>query len=1033
MKLRFDPDLDYQLQAIEAVCDLFRGQEVCRTEFTVMMNAPSPADDQFPDTAPRQLTLGVAESDLGVGNRLTLSDDELLSNLQDVQLRNGLPPSGTLASRDFTVEMETGTGKTYVYLRTIFELNKRFGFTKFVIVVPSVAIKEGVYKTLQITEDHFKDLYAGVPFDYFLYDSAKLGQVRAFATSSNIQIMVVTVGAINKKDVNNLYKDSEKTGGEKPIDLIKATRPIIIVDEPQSVDGGLNGRGKEALGAMNPLCTLRYSATHVDKHHMVFRLDAVDAYERKLVKQIEVASATVQDAHNKPYVRLISVSNKRGRISAKVELDVETTTGVQRREVTVYDGDDLEQVTRRAIYRDCRIGEICVAKDNEFLELRVPGGEQYLRPGQAWGDVDPQAVQREMIRRTIKEHLDKELRLRPLGIKVLSLFFIDKVAKYRTYDDDGNPVKGVYASIFEEEYRNAAKLSKYERLFKNVDINTVAEEVHNGYFSVDKKGRWTDTAENTDADRENAERAYNLIMKDKEKLLSLDTPLKFIFSHSALKEGWDNPNVFQICTLRDIQTERERRQTIGRGLRLCVNQQGERVRGFDINTLTVIATESYEKFAENLQNEIKNTGIQFGIVEKYLFAGISTVDPEGHAKPMGMEGSTALWEHLKAAGHIDAKGKAQDSLRAALKNGTLVLPAEFEGQRQQIVEVLRKVCGRMEIKNADERRTVPLRKGIDGKALYLSDDFKALWDRIKHRTTYRVQFDNAKLVRDCIEALQKAPSITKAWLQWRKADITISKAGVEATEKDGAATVVLDEANIELPDLLTELQDRTQLTRRTLVNILTESGRLADFRRNPQQFIEIAAEAINRSKRLALVDGIKYQKLGDEHYYAQELFEQEELIGYLQNMLQDTRKSIYEHVVYDSAPERDFADAMEKNDAVKLYVKLPSWFEVPTPLGPYNPDWAVLLEVDGAQRLYFVVETKGSLFVDDLRDKERAKIECGKAHFASLEEHQENPARYVVAHSLKDVLVRAVVCDQGWAKNTEQRAKPLRLDESTDR
>ena len=492
MKLHFEPNLDYQMQAIEAVCDLFRGQEVCRTEFTVTMKAPMPVGgDLFPGTQPEQMTLGLAESDLGVGNRLTLLDDELLKNLNDVQLRGGLPPSGSLTSGDFTVEMETGTGKTYVYLRTIFELNKRYGFTKFVIVVPSVAIKEGVYKTLQITEDHFKGLYAGVPFDYFLYDSGKLGQVRNFATSLNIQIMVVTVGAINKKDVNNLYKDSEKTGGEKPIDLIKATRPIVIVDEPQSVDGGLEGRGKEALDAMNPLCTLRYSATHVDKHHMVFRLDAVDAYERKLVKQIEVASATVEEAHNKPFVRLVSVANKRGTISARVELDVATASGVKRQEITVSDGDDLEQLAKRPIYADFRVGEINTAKGHEFMELRYPGGEVFLRPGQAHGDVDALAVQREMIRRTIREHLDKEKRLRPLGIKVLSLFFIDSVDRYRQYDGDGQPVKGVYAQIFEEEYRRAAKLPAYQSLFSEIDLDSAAEEVHNGYFSIDKKGGWT--------------------------------------------------------------------------------------------------------------------------------------------------------------------------------------------------------------------------------------------------------------------------------------------------------------------------------------------------------------------------------------------------------------------------------------------------------------------------------------------------------------------------------------------------------------
>jgi len=989
MKLHFEPNLDYQLQAIEAVCDLFRGQEICRTEFTVTKSAVGGA------------FLPGMENDLGVGNRLTLLDDELLANLQAVQIRNGLAPSDTLASGDFTVEMETGTGKTYVYLRTIFELNKRYGFTKFVIVVPSIAIKEGVYKTLQITEEHFKSLYAGVPFDYFLYDSAKLGQVRNFATSATIQIMVVTVGAINKKDVNNLYKDSEKTGGEKPIDLIKATRPIIIVDEPQSVDGGLEGRGKEALDAMNPLCTLRYSATHVDKHHMVYRLDAVDAYEQRLVKQIEVASATVEDAHNKPYVRLVSVSNRRGVISARVELDVETASGVHRQEVTVQDGDNLEQTTRRSVYADCRIGEIRVARGDEFMELRVRGGEQYLRPGQAYGDVDALSVHREMIRRTIKEHLDKEKRLRPQGIKVLSLFFLDEVAKYRQYDADGKPVKGAYARIFEEEYQRLANHPDYRTLFEEVDLSRAAEEVHNGYFSIDKKGGWTDTAENNQTGRDDAERAYNLIMKEKEKLLSFETPLKFIFSHSALREGWDNPNVFQICALRDIQTERERRQTIGRGLRLCVNQEGQRLRGVEVNTLTVVATESYEQFAENLQKEIEaETGIRFGIVEPHQFAAVTVVAADGSVAPLGVAQSQALWEHLKAQGYIDGKGKVQDTLRTALKDGTVKLPESVAAQASQIGEILRKLAGRLEIKNADERRSVRPRQ-----AILHSEEFKALWDRIKDKTTYRVQFDNDKLIESCIQALRDAPAIPKTRLQWRKADIAIGKAGVEATEREGAQTVVLDEADIELPDLLTELQDRTQLTRRTIHRVLTGSGRLDDFRRNPQAFIELAGEAINRCKRLAIVDGIKYQRLGDEYYYAQELFEQEELTGYLKNMLAVT-KSVYEQVVYESGHERRFADQLEKNDAIKLYAKLPGWFKVPTPLGAYNPDWAVLVEKDGAERLYLVVETKSGLFTDDLRDKERAKIECGKAHFTALEV-REAPAKYIVARTVDDVLAGA--------------------------
>lgn len=1004
MKLHFESNLDYQLEAIESVSNLFRGQEICRTEFTVTMKPPvSDQAELFPDRYAAQLSLGIGDTEIGLGNRLNLLDDEIYKNLTEVQFRNGLSPSISLASGDFTVEMETGTGKTYVYLRSIFELNRRYGFSKFVIVVPSVAIKEGVFKTLQITEEHFKSLYSGTPFDYFIYDSGKLGQVRNFATSSDIQIMVVTVGAINKKDVNNLYKASENIGDEKPIDLIRATCPIVIVDEPQSVDGGLTGAGKAALDAMNPLCTLRYSATHVDKHNMVYRLDAVDAYERKLVKQIEVASATVEDAYNKPFVRLVSVKSSRGTITANIEIDKSTAKGVKRQSVSVSDGDDLEQTTGRAIYADIRIGEINTLKGKEFLELRYPGGEDYLALGQSHGDVDALAMQREMIRRTIKEHLEKEIRLVPMGIKVLSLFFIDEVNKYRQYDSDGNAIKGDYARIFEEEYVRAIKLPAYQKFIGEERLVNSAEDVHNGYFSIDKKGGWSDTEENNSGNRDNAERAYNLIMKEKEKLLSFETPLKFIFSHSALKEGWDNPNVFQICSLREMGSERDRRQTIGRGLRLCVNQDGERVRGFDVNTLTVIATEGYEQFAENLQKEIEaDTGIRFGIVERDQFAAMPVQDVDGQTVALGADKSVEIWEYLRESGYIDAKGKVEDSLRQGLKDGSLTLPIGLDAHRSQILESLRKVSGRLEIKNADERRVVRARE-----AVLQSAEFKELWDRIKQRTTYRVEFKNEALVEKCIEALRDAPAITKTRLQWRKADIAIGKAGVTATQVAGSATVVLDESDIELPDLITDLQDRTQLTRRTIVRVLIGSGRLDDFKRNPQQFIEIASEAINRCKRLSLVDGIKYQRLGYEEYFAQALFEQEELTGYLKNMLLDTTKSVYEHVVYDSNTECEFADALEKDPAIKVYAKLPGWFKVPTPMGDYNPDWAILVEQDGEERLYFVVETKSSLFKNDLRSSEGAKIKCGQAHFAALAVGEESPAKYVVERSAEEFLAGA--------------------------
>jgi len=996
MKLHFEPNLDYQLQAIEAVCDLFRGQDICRTEFTVTRAALS-----------GQMSL--LENELGIGNRLALLSDDLLANLNAVQLRNGLAPSTTLTSRDFTVEMETGTGKTYVYLRTAFELNKRYGFTKFVIVVPSVAIKEGVYHTLQTAAAHLKGLYGGEPFDYFIYDSAQLGQVRNFATSPQIQIMVMTVGSINKfgdeqqPSKNVMYRPSEKTGGEKPIDLIRATRPILIVDEPQSVEGGLDGKGKQALERMHPLCTLRYSATPKQAHHRVFKLDAVDAYERKLVKQIEVAAASIHGGHNKPYVRLLSVGNKRGAITAKVELDVQAGAGVSRREITVQSGDLLEMIAQRVIYNNFRVGEIRVAKGEEFLELHYPSGERFLRLGEAYADVEPLAIQRQMIQRTIKEHLDKELRLRPRGIKVLSLFFIDAVENYRRYDSEGNPVKGDYALIFEEEYRRLIAHPDYHTLFQEVDLSTAAEDVHNGYFSIDKKkvgGRTIEVFK--DSKGEGTTKAdddtYNLIMRDKERLLSLEIPLKFIFSHSALREGWDNPNVFQICTLRQMASEQQRRQTIGRGLRLCVNQKGERQRGFATNTLTVIANESYEQFAENLQKEIESeTGIRFGIVESHQFAGLLTTSADGQPAPLGLEQAKVLWESLKSAGYVNAQGRVQDALRRALKTDTLTLPEAFEAQLPEVKEILRQLTGRLEIKNADERQQVKTRQAVLNSA-----EFKALWDRIKHKTTYRVHFDNGAMLTACIRALADAPPIPKTRLQWSKADMAIARSGVEATERATSASVELEESQIELPDILTELEERTKLTRRSLHRILVESQRLADFQRNPQNFIELATELINRAKRLALVDGIKYQRLGAEATYAQELFESQELRGYLHSLVAAT-KSVHEQVIYQSDTERAFAEDLEKNEAIKLYAKLPAWFQVPTPLGPYNPDWAVLVDRPEGERLYLVVETKSSLFLDELRDKETGKITCGKAHFRALAEGG-NPAHFLPARSLEEVL-----------------------------
>ena len=913
MKLHFESDLTYQQNAITSVCDLFEGQEKWESEMTVL--------------APAQgaLSFEGATGSMPVNPQIP-EDDVLLKNLNNVQLKNQLPPSPVLDSHDFTVEMETGTGKTYVYLRTMLELNKRYGMSKFIIVVPSVAIKEGVYKTLQITEEHFKSLYAGVPYEYYLYDSAKPADVRNFATSSVMQIMVMTVGAINKKDVNKLYQSSEKTTVDdldKPIDLIRATRPIIIVDEPQSVDGGLNGAGKTALDAMHPMFTLRYSATHVHKHHMVYRLDAIDAYNQKLVKQIEVAGLEVQNASNSPYVKLVSINSKKNSISATVIVDIaDKKGGVNRSEITVHDGMTLDDETGRDIYQGYRISEIRTGKEG-YLTLETPSNTYYMKVGDVVGDIDPMLIQRHMIRRTIREHLDKELRLNPQQIKVLTLFFIDKVDFYRQNNEEGLREPGEYARIFEEEYLKAIKSPAYKDLLPSHPEH--AKDVHDGYFSIDKKGGWAETSESNNAGRENAERGYNLIMKNKEKLLSFSNPVRFIFSHSALKEGWDNPNVFQICSLREMGSERERRQTLGRGLRLCVNQEGERVRDDSINILTVVASENYEAYAERLQSEIENeTGIRFGIIEKDAFAHVVT-NSGSESKAIGVSGSNEIWTWLITEGYLEKSGKISKSLSKALHENTFILMEKYLSVQKHIEAILHKSNTRLNINNAEERVKVKYRKEN-----FNSPYFNELWKRIKYKTVYKLDFSEEKLVEACAKSIEEMPAVDKATLSFSKAVITKDRSGLDVKVlANGTTTSVIEVSGQQLPDLLSVLQDKTGLTRRSLVQILKESGRINDFIKNPNSFIKEVITRINYVKSLSIIDGIKYYPISSENY-AQSLFNEKELTGYTRRMFKAGNKSLHEYINVDSDIEREFAKDLEMQEEVKLYTKLPNWFKIPT-------------------------------------------------------------------------------------------------------
>ena len=975
MKIQFNPDLDFQKEAVSSVVDLFEGQEIRQGKFTV---APLESGAQR----------GLFENDLGIGNALLLLEEDFLSNLHQVQLRSGLAQSPTFSMDDlnFTVEMETGVGKTYVYLRSIFELNQRYGFTKFIVVVPSIAIKEGVYSTIEMTREHFKGLYDNVRFESFVYDSKSLARVRDFATGDCIQIMVINIDAFRRSftdpskesKANIIHRPHDAMTGSKPIEFIRATNPIVIIDEPQSVD--TTSKSAEALASLNPLCTFRFSATHRDKHHQIFRLDAVDAYERKLVKQIEVAGITVADSHNNAFVRLVSVDNRNG-ISARIEFDAIRNGQIRRETKKVKTGYDLVELSGgRDVYDGYIIEDIYCAEGDEYVNFT--GTDVVVRLGQSVGEVNDDEYKRLQIRKTIEEHLNKELRLGGEGIKVLSLFFIDRVAHYRSYDDEGRPVRGKYAVMFEEEYARAVKKPKYADLFESVDLETAAEGVHDGYFSVDKKkdssgaGRFTDTSGKTAAD----EGAYHLIMRDKERLLSFDAKLKFIFSHSALREGWDNPNVFQICTLNETSSVVKKRQEIGRGLRICVNQEGERVYGFEVNTLTVMANESYEDFARKLQKEMEtDTGIRFGVVDEHIFANIPCLGEDGKQYPLGVDLSNQVWEHLRDEGYISSTGKVTDTLRAALKAGIVSLPEAAEKQAVPIIALLKRVAGDLNVKNADDRQGIRL-----NKERFLSPEFAELWDRIKYKTSFRVNFDTEALIEACAEEIENSVAVTKARFVYRKSKAEISRGGVGMG--DATQTVHGYEADeTSPPDILSFLQNETNLTRRSLVEILCRGKQLHQFKRNPNKFIEQVATIIKKQMRLFIVDGIKYHRIGDDAFYGQELFKDEELFGYLTKNMLEAKRSVYDHVVYDSDVEREFAQGLEESEDVKVYAKLPSWFKIETPLGTYNPDWAVLVEHDGVERLFFVVETKASLFTDALRPTEEAKIKCGKAHFKALD------------------------------------------------
>lgn len=991
LKLDFDNNQVHQIKAIDSITELFNGQTRRNELFTVEAIMEESG----------QLSTTDGET-TGYGNKLTISKAKLLENLQNIQSKNGLEISSNLHNNNFTIEMETGTGKTYVYLRSALELNKEYGFTKFIIVVPSVAIREGVKKTLEITKEHFKKDFSNEPYDYFVYDSNKLGQIRDFVSNSSIQIMVINIQAFNSFEKNKIFENHDRLQG-KPIDMIKSTNPFVIIDEPQSVD--TKAKSKNAIKQLNPLCTFRYSATHKDIYNLMYKLDPIDAYQQGLVKQIEVFSIVEEENFNHAYIKLAEIKATKTKTTAYIEVDIKQKHNVARQIKKIEKGIDLEDLTDRNIYSGFIVDDIWTEKGNEYISF---SNGEVIQLGDDNSTLNQDELKKLQIRKTIDTHLDRELEFakKGLDIKVLSLFFIDKVVNYRDYEAENQ--QGKYARWFEEEYSKAIKLPKYKTLFEKIDIDLEASQVHNGYFASDKSGKFKDSKTDKTGEpkgtKEDAD-TYNLIMKDKERLLSKSEPVKFIFSHSALKEGWDNPNVFQICTLNETKSEIKKRQEIGRGLRLCVGQDGKRIFDKNINMLTVMVNEHYQNFVDTLQKEIEDDGnVKFGLLQDFDFAKISITNEDGNVESLGREKSAEIFKHCQEKGYIDSKGKITDTLKIALKNDakTLEVPADMVEHKAEIAEILQSLTKDLDIKNA--RSSVAIKPK---KEVLLSPEFKELWDSICHKTQYRVDFDNQGLINACVENMQSI-STNKRNIETTKAKVNVSKAGTEATAttKDNL-TIGFDEQ--PLPDILTYLQNGTGLKRQTIANILAKSNKFKAFKSNPQQFMDEVKTEINKTKQKFIVDGIKYESIGDK--YDQELFLTEDIKGYLEensdksNLIKtNSDKYPFDYVVYDSSVEKAFAEECEKHERINKYIKLPNWFKIPTPLGSYNPDWALFIKDETEiEKLYFVAETKSDKTSHSTNDSEKAKIKCGKAHFKTVNQISKDTIYYDQCGSLIDV------------------------------
>lgn len=998
MKLQFKHQ-KFQADAAKAVVDVFAGQPYLTP--TYMMDKGS---------GHYQQTLTEEDDFTGWSNQKIvpeLNDRLILEHINAIQRANQIKPSEKLEGRyNLTIEMETGVGKTYTYIKTMYELNRAYGWSKYIVVVPSVAIREGVYKSFQVTQEHFAEEY-GKKIRFFIYNSAQLTEIDRFASDNSINVMIINSQAFNAKgkDARRITMRLDEFRSRRPIDIIAKTNPILIIDEPQSVEGK---QTKENLKQFNPLMTLRYSATHKSDsiYNMIYRLDAMEAYNKRLVKKIAVKGITESGSTaTESYVYLESINLSKAAPTATIQFDVKGATGIRKVTRTVSEGFNLYDNS----------GEMEEYKNN-FVVRRIDGRDDSVEfingikiyAGDVIGKVSEDQLRRIQIRETILSHIQRERELFYKGIKVLSLFFIDEVAKYKQYDAAGNPMNGIYADMFEEEYNNIINHLQLEfgedDYLKYLD-SIPAEKTHAGYFSIDKKGKMIDSKanerrENSKEKMSNDVDAYDLIMKNKELLLDRNpkkSPVRFIFSHSALREGWDNPNVFQICTLKQSGSEVRKRQEVGRGLRLCVNQDGERmdvnVLGNDVhnvNVLTVIASESYDSFAKGLQSEIAEAvADRPRAVTTELFVGKVIKDDKGNEQVIDEDLGRVIYFDLIYNRYIDKKGTLTDKYYEDKANGELKVTEEVADSASSVIEIIDSIYDSRAMQPENARsNNVELK--VDKEKLAMPE-FKALWNKINSKSVYVVDFDTDELIRKSINSLDgklRVPKIyfkveTGAMERIKSKEELLSGSSFVREESSNYGNVVQASSNVKY-DLIGKLVDETGLTRKAVIRILQgiQPETFNQFKDNPEEFIIKAASLINDEKATAIIEHITYDVMDEK--YGTEVFTDPTIKGRLGVNAMKANKHLYDHIVYDSTNEMAFASELDTNKDVAVYVKLPKGFYISTPVGHYNPDWAIAFYEGTVKHIYFVAETKGSMNSMQLRLIEESKIHCAREHFKAI-------------------------------------------------